>query len=295
MISQPPTLLLPGRPAPAVALCAVLTGMLTLVSAPISAGCTDIDLEVETLRAAIEQVDGYDIDATTNQPRFIADFLFVLAGEVRRQGLHSFRILPQRYFQAWKEATGKVYDDAPVGMRRVLEFDQRFTVELDPEVQLRLPDGLEARQLLAVRIGWPKAPGRADFYSYDDTSSDPDVLLRQQRDIRYLLLDFGNFVAYEQVIGISGKPTSGGLGALFKLLGLADLRSTRLAIAADGVQVNRTRVAKLFTFTALALVQPDGGAERGLPNDRPDLQALADRLELEYEVSEPTRWPALCD
>jgi hypothetical protein len=276
------------------ALWALLAGMLLPVNAHSAAGCTGIDLEVASLRAAIEQIEGYDIDATTNQPRFVAEFLFALASEVRARGLSSFRV-PQRYFQAWKEATGKTEADAPVGMRRVLEFDQRFVVELDPEVRLRLPEAHQLRQMLAVRAGWPEAPGRAAYYSYADTTSDPDVLLRQQRDIRYLLLDFGDFVAYEQVDGIAGKPTSGGLGALFKLLGLADLRSTRMAIATDDLQVNRTRVAKLFTFTAIALVQPDGQAERGIPADRPDLQALADRLDLDFDVDAPARWPELCD
>lgn len=283
------------RSAHASALCVLLAGILLPVNAHSSAGCTDIDLEVDTLRAAIEQIEGYDIDATTNQPRFVAEFLFALASEVRARGMSSFRVLPQRYFQAWKEATGKTEADAPVGMRRVLEFDQRFVVELDPVVRIQLPDAHQLRQVLAVRVGWPEVPGRAAYYSYADTSSDPDVLLRQQRDIRYLLLDFGDFVAYEQVDGISGKPTSGGLGALFKLLGMGELRSTRLTVAADGVQVNRTRVAKLFTFTAIALVQPDGRAERGIPTNRPDLQALADRLELDFDVEPPTRWPELCD
>ncbi|PKL95820.1 MAG: hypothetical protein CVV18_03980 [Gammaproteobacteria bacterium HGW-Gammaproteobacteria-8] len=278
-----------------LALCLLLVCMLVLMSQPIRAQCTDVDLDVATLRSAIEGIEDYDIDATTNQPRFVAEFLFALAAQVRARGMDSFRVLPQRYFEAWQQATGKSAGDAPVGMQRVLEFDQRFVVELDPALELKLPEGLALRRALAARIGWPERADGARYYSYADTSSDPDLLLRQASDIRYLLLDFGDFIAYEQVDGISGKPTSGGLGALFKLLGMGDLRSTRMAIAADGTQVNRTRVAKLFTFTALALVQPDGRAERGIPDNRPDLAALADRLELDYTISTPAHWPALCD
>lgn len=280
------------------ALWMLLAVMLGAVSHASDNRCAEIDLEVETLRAAIEEIEvagGYDIDATTNQPRFVAEFLFALAAQVRERGMSSFRVLPQRYFEAWQQATGKVAEDAPVGIQRVLEFDQRFVVELDPELELQLPDRLTLRQALAVRVGWPARPDGAEFYTYSDTSSDPDVMLRQARDIRYLLLDFGDFVAYEQVDGVSGKPTSGGLGALFKLLGMGSLRSTRLAIAADGLQVNRTRVAKLFTFTAIALVQPDGRAERGIPDQRSDLAALEELLDTPYEVSQLARWPELCD
>lgn len=276
----------------------LFVAMLGSVSHASATRCAELDLEVETMRVAIEEIEAagaYDIDATTNQPRFVAEFLFALAAAVREQGLNGFRVLPQRYFEAWQQATGKAPGEASVGMRRVLEFDQRFVVELDPKLNVQLPEGLVLRQALAVRIGWPVGPDRAGFYTYSDTSSDPDVMLRQAHDIRYLLLDFGDFVAYEWIDGISGKPTSGGLGTLFKLLGMGDLRSTRMAISEDGLQVNRTRVSKLFTFTALALVQPDGRAERGIPDHRPDLAALEDLLDTHYEVAEPARWPELCD
>lgn len=279
---------------------AVVLLLTVLFGAPAQGACTAIDLDVQTLREAIAGIrdragPGYDIDATTNQPRFVAEFLFALADRVQAQGQRSFRVLPQRYFEAWQLATGKTAEQAPVGMKRVLEFDQRFVVEIDPTLTLRLPSGLELKRALAVRVGWPVQSNGADSYRYIDTAAEPDVLLQQARDIRYLLLDFGDFVAYEQVDGISGKPTSGGLGALFLVLGLADLRSSRLAISEDGLQVNRTRVAKLFTFTAVALVRPDGVATRDLPRDRPDLIALAERLAVDYEVDAPTRWPELCD
>jgi len=273
--------------------CALLAAV--TLAGSLQAACRQQVVATGQLEEIIAGIDAYDTAATTNQARFVADVLFALAARAPEGGDRvALRIEPARFMDAWLRATGTERADAPVSMRRVVEFDQHFVIDPAPEVRLTLPDGLNAPQVLAVRVGWAAGAGTPERYRYHDRLSDPDVLLEHSNDIRYLLLDFDGFRAYERVRGISGKPTSGGLGALFSVLGPAEMRSSRFAIAADGTQVNRTRVAKLFTFTALATVRPDGRASRGLPDGRADLEALAERLEAEYEVSEPSRWPGLC-
>ena len=254
--------------------------------------CEHYLVKTGTMRAVISNIGGYDKTLTTNYSRFVADFLLGLAAhpDLPRQR-QSFQIQPERFMSAWRSATGRKTDEAPVSMRRVLEYGQRFAVDTAPDLDL---EDREAGSALAVRVSWPEDAGLDNSYTYEDTLSDPDVRIRQARVIRYLLIDFGDVVAYERMSGVSGRPTSGALGALFSMLGMADIESTRQAIAADGTQVNRTRVRKLFPFTALATVTPDGTARRGVPDGRDDLELLADKLEFDLDLRIESPWPRPC-
>jgi len=274
----------------------LLSGLL-LCSAPSApaASCGHWQVGTDTMRRVMADINGYDTAAAPNQARFVADFLFGVAAEAAGHGgIDSFQIQPQRFFEAWLTVTGREADDAPVSMRRVLEYRQRFAVDIDPAVDR---DGARPRRVLAVRVVWDPsdAPDGAQSYSYEDTRSDPAVRIRQQHDIRYLLIDFGDFIAYENMHGISGRPTSGGLGALFKLLGMAEIESVRLAVATDGFQINRSRVRKWFGFTTHAVITPDGTAERGIPDSRPDYRRLAERLDRGFEIALSGPWPEPCD
>jgi len=256
------------------------------------AECDHLLVETDTLREVISTIGGYDNTVTTNYSRFVADFLLGLAAHPDLQRhRQSFQIEPERFMSAWRSATGRKADEAPVSMRRVLEYGQRFAVDTGPELAL---EGRKAASALAVRVSWPENAGLGTSYTYEDTLSDPDVRIRQQRVMQYLLIDFGDVVAYERMSGVSGRPTSGALGALFSVLGMADIESTRQAVAADGTQVNRTRVRKLFPFTALATITPDGNAERGVPDDRGDLERLADKLEFDLAIEMHSPWPRPC-
>jgi len=257
--------------------------------------CPHPIVETGTLREVIASIEGYDTTATTNQARFVADFLFALARHPQAGGSHrSFQIQPERYFEAWVQATGNPPRSAPVSMRRVAEHDQRIVVAIQPDLHIDGPANQKPELVLAVRAGWSESSGKPDHYEYEDTKSDPNVRIRHQRDIRYVLIKFDDFIAYERVEGVSGKPTSGGLGALFSLLGMAEMQSSRLAIAGDGTQVNRTRVAKLFTFNAVARVAPNGDASRRIPDDRADLARLAASMDVDLDVRPPDRWPKIC-
>jgi hypothetical protein len=152
--------------------------------------------------------------------------------------------------------------EAPVSMRKGLEHGQRFVVDTHATVRIS-PASAAATQVLSVRASWPDEPGAADHYSYHDTTAIPSIRLHHDRVITYQLIDFGDFVAYENMQGIRGRPTSGGLGALFGLLGTAEIRHSRFAVAEDQTQVNWSEVKKLFSFTALTTITPDGVAERG--------------------------------
>lgn len=257
--------------------------------------CRHVFVDTTTMREVMSGIHGYDTAAATNQSRFVADFLFALARRpeiIESSG--TFQVQPERFFEAWLDVTGKRSDQAPVSMRKVLEHGQRFVVDSRPTVRIS-PSTIEARQVLAVRASWPAVPGAADHYSYHDTTAEPSVRIRQSRVITYQLIDFGDFVAYENMQGIRGRPTSGALGALFGLLGAAEIRRSRFAVAEDQTQVNWSRVEKLFPFTALSTITPDGVAGRDIPDHREDLKALAEKLATEVDIEVLESPPQPCD
>lgn len=259
-------------------------------------GCPHNVVETERMRRVMATIDSYE-PTTTNQSRFVADFLLGLARDPGLVGLSdTFQVQPERFFNAWLDVNNTSMDEAPVSMRKVLEFNQRFAVDTNPPARID-PESAEPRQVLSVHVSWPAGPDSPDHYTYHDRLTDPEVRMRQERLITYQLIDFGDFVAYENIDGVRGKPTSGALGALFKLLGMTRIHSTRYAVAEDNTQLIRSRVSKLFRFTAHATVSPDGHGRRGIPDDRPDLETLANRLDrdFEIEVDQPPPEPCVID
>jgi hypothetical protein len=246
------------------------------------------------MREVIAGIEGYDTGATTNQSRFVAEFLFALADSPALAGARSFQVQPDRFMAAWLKATNRTPDEAPVSMAKVMEFGQRFVVDTRPELDYRGSPDLRPRHALSVRVSWPGGPDAPSRYSYHDRLAEPDVHVRHQRVITYLLVDFGDWIAYENISGISGRPTSGGLGALFSVLGTANIRSTRLAVADDDMQVLRSRVRKLFGFKTLATIDPAGHADKGVPDGRDDLRRLAERLEADLDVKAVSPPPEPC-
>lgn len=259
------------------------------------ADCDHVLVKIETMREVMYTIEGYDTAAATNQSRFVADFLFALARRPEiSKGSGTFQIQPERFFEAWLDVNNRRAEQAPVSMRKVLEYGQRFVAEVDAPTRI-VPATLAPRHVLSVRASWPEAPDAEDHYSYHDTMAEPSVRLRHQQVITYQLIDFGNFIAYENMQGIHGRPTTGALGALFSLLGTAEIRQSRFAVADDQTQVNRSKVKKLFSFTALTTITPEGIARRGIPSGRKDLQALAELLEMKINVEAQKSPPPACD
>ncbi|MFU8877742.1 MAG: hypothetical protein ACNA7E_06345 [Wenzhouxiangellaceae bacterium] len=255
--------------------------LLLLTSPLMASDLTWRQAQPETMHRVLTPIvaQGYATGATTNQARFVADFLFALH-QTPELDRGPFRIDPGDFFAAWTEVSGTPPDAAPVAIRNVLEFGQHFYVVPVAAGTVRP----EPRTALHVLVEWPEGEDRPSSYQYRDRLSDPEVRMRHDRRIEYLLLDYGDFIAYENINGLAGRPVSGGLGALFSLLGMARIESTRLAVADDGTQITRARVRKLFSFTALATLAPDGAAERGIPPGREDLEQLARRLEQDIEI-----------
>ena len=133
-----------------------------------------------------------------------------------------------------------------------------------------------------VRISWEDGPGKPDRYSYLDTLSTPRFKVTNWQVMTYRLLDFGDWAVYDEIEGITGRPMSGVLALLFRVIGEGRIAHSRMAISEDGIQVSRTTAEKAFMgVTTTVTVHPDGIMEKDVPDGRSDL------LELERLIKQP--------
>ena len=145
--------------------------------------------------------------------------------------------------------------------------------------------GPAPRAAFAVTIFWPDSAPGPDRYSYTDTLSVPKLEVTEHRLITYRLLDFGDVIVLDEIQGLTGRPLTGILAILFRLIGEGHLVETRMAISSDGLQVLRGRATKgPFSVSTTATVFPNGQAIKGLPEGRRDLAGVEGRLEEPFEV-----------
>ena len=102
----------------------------------------------------------------------------------------------------------------------------------------------------------------------------------------FRFLVFSDMVVLDDIEGISGRPLTGALGTLFKIIGEGNADYARFSISTDGRQVLRTRATKVISKTVTATINADGSGQSGIPEGRTDMLALEERLEqpldLEY-------------
>ncbi len=242
----------------------------------------------------------YDIRTTTNSTRFETAYLRILV----ERGLAAHPdggILVIPYDVLWFDylrAAGLAPADsalAPVGRLLGYQFHQGVEVVFGPVRSIVRSVGGGGREPLIaadVKYAWPDRPDGHRKFSYEDTLSVPKLQATQHQVLTFRLLVFDDMIAVEEIHGISGRPLTGFLAALFKLLGEGNADFARIAITSDGQQVVRTRATKLFSKTVTGVIGPDGHVGR-VPRDRPDMTAIEARLDrplhLEYE---PYRcWP----
>lgn len=236
----------------------------------------------EEIAAAMRTQTGYDPTATTNVARFQAEVILQLAGHARQRQPDGPPLLIRHdlWFQAFWETFGLTHETAPHYSRLAFEHRQDQLVEYRKErVIQKVEPGRSPVIAVNVRVFWPAVDGAPPHYSFDDTLSTPHLKVTNAREITYHLLDFGDMIVYDDIRGLSGRPTSGILGLLFKVIGEGQVVSSHIAIADDGLQVARAQVRKgPFEVRATVTVQPAGRTEKGLPPGRPDLTAIEEQL-----------------
>lgn len=249
------------------------------------------------VESAIRSARGYDITAAPNQARFLADVFLELARRYRERAPDGppLVVRQEEFFPAFLRVTGLRPEEAPPAFRKAHRFGQRMVVEYRRE---RVLEGMEAgpepRQALAVRAAWPDTGSLPSSYTYRDTASDPDVRVRHRRQVTYRLLEFVAVVAYDRMEGVSGRPTSGALGALFDVVGMADILESRLVPAGEGAQVTYSRVRKVVPVETVATITAEGRARRGIPEGKPRYRRLERMVRRAVEPTYAGEPPRAC-
>jgi hypothetical protein len=271
----------------------VLAGLQAPPPAPASEDPTQPVPYAELLRA-MRAERGYDAGKTTNLARFQAGVLLRLAAQAqkRRPDGPPLFVGHDDWFRAYLQAVGLSAAEVPISVRLSFENRQDVWIEYRQDrVIRRVVEGPPVR--LALNVWVAPLPGSSlpARYSYDDVDSTPHLHVTVEREYRYRLVDFGDQVFFDQFEGLHGRPTSGLLGLLFRLIGEGHLVYSRIAVADDQVQVVVGQARKGFlSKTATVTIQPDGTAHAGVPKDRPDLRALEKKLREPLEI-EYVPWP----
>lgn len=228
----------------------------------------------------------YNITATTTSMRFGAEALLEIVRRRRMEQPESTRLFVDHtdWFTAHREVAGVTYDGMSEAARAAFEHHQDALVDYGPHVVEQVLEGPAPILALDVTISWPDSAGAPSSFSYRDTLSVPRVVVRDNRVIRFKLVQYEDMLLFDQVDGISVKPL-GFLSAVFALIGKPDLEQTRLAVSADQWQVVRGRVKILpgISKTGTAAIGPDGRGHERVPGARADLKAL------EHGLGRPVR------
>ena len=244
---------------------------------------------------AMRQARDYDPTATTNGARFQWEVIFHLAHrawERDPRGAPLF-IDSEDWFRAFMETTERTEDEMPLYARLSYEYKQHMDVEYRMDrVIRRVTEGPAPRLALNVRIWWEDRTDNADRYSYRDTLSTPTLKITIRRLISYRLLDLGDWLVCDKIRGLSGRPTSGILGFIFRIIGDGRIVHSRIAVSADGLQIVRGTSKKGFMgMTTTATVYPDGEMIKDLPDGRSDLKEIKKRIKQTLKV-EYVEFPA---
>jgi hypothetical protein len=240
------------------------------------------------LAAAMAQETGYDAAAITNIARFKGQVFLRLAKRARQRfpDVVSVFIDHDDWYRVYLERVGRTHEQAPIAARLSWENRQDTWLEFARgSVVAEVIQGPEP--VIAVNVRTAPQPGLElpASYSYEDTLSRPQLKVTIARVVRYRLLDFGDMIAYDEIDGIGGRPTTGVLAVLFRLIGEAKAVYSRMAIAPDGWQVIVGKGRKGFlSHVETVTVEPDGTVTRGLPKDRPELAALERNLRRPLEI-----------
>lgn len=235
----------------------------------------------EVILQAMSGHGAYSLTSTTTSMRFGAEALLAMVRRRQRESPGSTQLLIDQadWFAAHLQTAGVTYAEMSEAARAGFEHHQDALVDYGPQVVEQVLEGPAPVASLDVTIFWPDSGDAPSEFSYRDTLSVPRMDVYDHRVIRFKLLEYDDMLVFDQVTGISVRPL-GFLSAVFAVLGKPDLKQTRIAVSPDQWQVMRGRV-KVFagiSKTGTATIEPGGRGHEGVPADRADLRALAERM-----------------
>jgi hypothetical protein len=223
----------------------------------------------------------FEITATTNGARFHAGVIFQLAQWARERSPDGppLFIDYEDTFEAYLRVARRARDQAPAFVRKAYDHRQGQIIEYrDGAVIDNVESAPAIEQAVAVTASWPDTRDLPGRFSYLDVYSVPNLRVTNQRIVRYKLVKFRDargFILTDQISGVSGKPTTGFLGALFQVLGDSQVLQSRSAISSDGLQIVQAHARWFLVNKKLIVtIQKDGRAEAGIDPTRRDLQEI---------------------
>ncbi len=273
--------------------------LLLLVPDAFGQACQVRRVPRDELVRVMSQHGDYDILATTNRGRFTSELLLRLGRRALERDPDGgpLYIDPEDWFFSYIKVAGVSTFDAPPPALLGLEHGQRLLIEFRRDRVIRqVKEGPNPRLAMNVRAWWPDGPNSPSSFSFTDTAATPKLKATSHREITYRLLEFDDMIVLDEVEGLTGRPISGVLGALFSIIGEGSLKESRIAITKDGLQLLRGRAKKIFSISTTVTVEPDGEAEKGIPSERPDLAALEEKLKRALDIQYmPYAWQTLSD
>lgn len=245
---------------------------------------------VEVFKA--EKNAGYDMLTTTNAGRMQAGVILRLVKAALEKNLDGplLFISHEDYFAAYLKTMGLTKKEAPLFAQKSFQHQQNQLIEYTKSKVIKnIKKGRKPLVAITVRAWWKKGLDLPNFFSYDDTLTNPNLKVINERVINFRLLDFGDQIVFDQIQGIKGCPTSGALGLIFKgfrALGLyPSVVQTCMTVSNDNLLILSAKFKFLgFKITLISTIYPDGHAIIGLPDDRADLKEIKKRLEYPLEI-----------
>lgn len=242
----------------------------------------------EMVRAiSLEREKGYDLTASTNGSRLWAFTAFKLVewARARLPNGPPLYIDPDAYFRAYREGALGPGEAVPQWVQVAYDYRQRTLIEyrtdnvVDSGESTNVP--LEA---LAICTWWPESENDSDQFEYEDTISSPNLLIVNEREVRYYLMRFEQYFMWDEIQGVRGRPTSGWLKGVFWVIGTGKVEWSRMAITAEGSQVVHAHGSKFrIGKTTTVLIQPDGAGVK-VPKNDSDLAEILAEIERDVEV-----------
>ena len=253
-------------------------------------GSDPVRVPLLEIRAAMqsEAEKGYNLRVVTNAGRLTSAVILTLARSAQEKRPNGPPLLlhHEDWYTAFRDVTG--LPDAQISefIRLQLEYKQDQVADYSAKAtKFEMKKGPTPKFVVHVTAQWPDGPDMPNKYSFTDTLPNPNMKVVNERVVTYYLLDFGDMIVQDDIHGIAGRPTEGALSVALKVIGDGHAVQSRFVIVEGGLMITHAKAKKGFIrVKTTSTTFPDGTVIEDTPEDRPELEAVAERLRQPLEI-----------
>lgn len=246
------------------------------------------EVTFEELVAVMQHEKGYAIAMTTNAVRFQIYTIAHLIDWIQRTKpqIQTLTIDYTVWFKAYLKAAGLDESAAPKFMRIAYKYKQNYRIDIKKKDAFDIsPENVTLHSAAEIQLWWDDANDAPKRFWYKDMNPYVHMRVINERNITYRLLNFGDMIVCDTIEGLKGRPISGILGVMFKVLGDVTATQIRMSISNDGLQLTRVYTQKgLITVKVDTTIYPNGRGIINVPRNRPDLEQAVSRLALPLKI-----------